>query len=125
MGPIECPAENWISHCPETEEMEGGTWPGLEMAGHCPRPVEERSRHGHAVLAWESGCGSPPGPGCASDTQSNPPRRQAASRGQPWVQAGVWQNLLNFDQSIENLWCEAVLFGFGSLHFLVFRIIVF
>lgn len=40
-------------------------------------------------------------------------------------QAGVRQNLLEFDELIEELLCRAVLFGLGSLDFLVFQIIVF
>lgn len=55
-----------------------------------PPALQWQSVHGMGMLAL---------PGCASNTQSDPPGKQTTGRGQPWVQAGVWQNLLNFNQS--------------------------
>lgn len=88
-----------------------------------PQPVEALSRPGHVVSApGRPDLKAHPGQG----TLAVAPDTQAAHRGHRRVNRQVFVRVSRIlTEIIEKLLCGAVLFGLGSLDFLVFQIIVF
>lgn len=91
--------------------------PGWEVAEGPRSPAEGSSRHTRVS--------TPGGPDVTATRAGGPLRSPQSPSSILDGQAGVRQNLLEFDEIIGELSCRTVLFGLGSLDFLVFQIIVF